>query len=74
MLFQIASLQFTLNLFLVHVQVGVPYVEYKWLPTILSDFNRFMKEAGQAPPPPGNAFPARGGIGSSSKPVVESVA
>jgi len=55
-------------------KVGVPYVEYKWLPTILSDFNRFMKEAGQAPPPPGNAFPARGGIGSSSKPVVESVA
>lgn len=42
---------------------GVPYVEYKWLPVILRDFQQFMKTAGQAPAPPGNAFPARGGIG-----------
>jgi len=42
---------------------GVPYVEYKWLPVILRDFQQFMKTAGQAPAPPGNAFPAHGGIG-----------
>jgi fatty acid desaturase (delta-4 desaturase) len=42
---------------------GVPYVEYKWLPVILGDFQKFMKEAGQAPAPPNNAYPARGGMG-----------
>lgn len=48
-------------------KVGVPYVEYKWLPTILSDFCAFMKRTGEAPPPPGNAFPPRGGMGAAAK-------
>lgn len=45
-------------------KVGVPYTEYKYLPGILAKFQQFMKEAGQAPAPPGNAFPDRGGIGT----------
>ena len=48
-------------------KVGVPYVEYKWLPTILSDFCAFMKTTGQAPAPPNNAFPPRGGMGAAAK-------
>ncbi|KAK3246002.1 hypothetical protein CYMTET_44453 [Cymbomonas tetramitiformis] len=42
---------------------GIPYAEYKWLPSILWQFQCFMAKAGSAPAPPNNAFPPRGGIG-----------
>ena len=53
---------------------GVNYVEYKWLPVILSDFQQFMKTAGQAPAPPGNAYPLRGGMGGDRpSPAAENI-
>mmetsp|Transcript_20975 Transcript_20975/g.35178 ORF Transcript_20975/g.35178 Transcript_20975/m.35178 type:complete len:561 (-) Transcript_20975:446-2128(-) len=52
-------------------KVGIPYAEYKYLPTILAQFQKFMKSAGEAPAPEGNLFPVRGGIGKW--PVVTSV-
>eukprot|EP00238_Polyblepharides_amylifera_P014963 CAMPEP_0196579002 /NCGR_PEP_ID=MMETSP1081-20130531/15626_1 /TAXON_ID=36882 /ORGANISM="Pyramimonas amylifera, Strain CCMP720" /LENGTH=546 /DNA_ID=CAMNT_0041898427 /DNA_START=112 /DNA_END=1752 /DNA_ORIENTATION=+ len=54
-------------------KLGVPYNEYKWLPQIIVKFQNFMKKAGNAPAPPGNKMPERGGIGSTTVlPVVSS--
>jgi len=46
---------------------GYPYVHHKTLPSILGEFIRFMKTAGEAPDSVQSSFPPAGGLGSAAR-------